>query len=413
MPRDTSSRPPSRIAGALRRPGIRPFALALGLVTLGMAPVLAQPATGGPTPGSSPATGDLAMRLPANIGSDAVDVDFTQDLATYLAGAAAGPEVDALDAALVAQGGSPASTQVVGASFGPEHEAFITGFRLPDADAATFRDAVIALWYVGAADVQRTEEAIAGVPALIVSQGPLAADDYPSGVLVDGDTVWIVSGAGAMVRSGLEALVLTSAGSVPRHAPVAAPYAPPFSWDGTVRETVTWDLASFKGKAEAVLTGSWVAELSTGGHCERDCTAYIPSGTIDWTFESSAPTKPRCENSTRGSIAPGDTVIPSDQMLFLEPADDDHVRYWGSGLIHVPPQECPGWNGIAAPDSFFSIGPPEDGMPNADESGDRYPSCDGLVWRIEQDATRLNGQCWRYHESGFEDVVAWELTATD
>ncbi len=93
--------------------------------------------------------------------------------------------------------------------------------------------------------------------------------------------------------------------------------------------------------------------------------------------------------------------------------DDDHVRFWGSGTFHVPDQPCVGWESDRGPGSFFSIPWPEDGDPFADESTDQYPSCANRQWRISSHDTRITGRCWQYHESGYEDVVEWDLVAKD
>lgn len=126
-----------------------------------------------------------------------------------------------------------------------------------------------------------------------------------------------------------------------------------------------------------------------------------------------APTRPPCSASTHGSLDPGTVIVPSEQMLFLDPTDDGHVRFWGSGLFRVPDQPCVGWEGGQGPGSFFDIPAREDGDPFADASNDQYPSCGNRQWRIAEDATRLAGRCWRYREPGYEDVVEWDLVARD
>jgi hypothetical protein len=162
------------------------------------------------------------------------------------------------------------------------------------------------------------------------------------------------------------------------------------------------------------LTGSWVPPATTTRYCDDDdCTDYAATGTIEWSWDVSAPTRPPCAASTRGSLEAGATVVPSDQMLFLDPTDDGHVRFWGSGTFRVPDQPCVGLEGAKRPGWFFWIPAPEDGDPYADETNDQYPSCGNRQWRITADATRITGRCWNDREPGYEDVVEWDLVAND
>jgi hypothetical protein len=100
-------------------------------------------------------------------------------------------------------------------------------------------------------------------------------------------------------------------------------------------------------------------------------------------------------------------------MLYLDPTGDGYVRFWGSGTFLLPAQPCVGWEADRGPGSFLEIPAPEDGQPFAEEMNDQFPSCNDRQWRIEESATRITGRCWQYHGSGYEDVVEWDLVATE
>ncbi|MFN8520452.1 MAG: hypothetical protein U0667_13880 [Chloroflexota bacterium] len=395
--------------------------LAMVLASAVLPGVLPAPIASAQDQGAAASTPDglLETRLPARIADDAVRLDLTDDLGSWLADAFPGethPELDALDAALAAQGSTRAEVRMVWASAGEDGDVQFTGFQLPDGDAQALRDAILAVYFLGFGELTRTDQDVAGRPVTYLSQGPLGSDPYPFGVLADGDGLWVVSAEADLLGPAMEALVGAATGALPRLDPDATGdgYVAPWGWEGTMRQTVTWNQASYRGTATATFTGAWLQPLTTVRYCDdRDCTSYIPTGSIDWSWDVSAPTRPRCSASTRGSLAPGGVVFPTDQMLFLDPTDDDHVRFWGSGTFHVPDQPCVGWEGDRGPGSFFSIPWPEDPDPFADESSDQYPSCANRQWRISSGDTRITGRCWNYHESGYEDVVEWDLVATD
>ncbi|MET0771999.1 MAG: hypothetical protein ABWZ82_02860 [Candidatus Limnocylindrales bacterium] len=363
--------------------------------------------------------GSMESRLPATIGDHPTRVLPDGDLGAWIEAAFPGethPEFDALDAALAAQGAARSDVRVAWAWAGEDTDLQIAGFQLPGGDAQAIRDAILGVYLVGLEPLIRTEQEVAGRPVMFVSQGPLESDSYPFGVVIDGDVVWIASGDATMLRQAVEALILAATGAVPRLDPSAVEspgYTAPWGWDGTVSQTITWDQGSYRGTSVGRHTGSWLQPPTLTGYCERDCQVYVPTGTIDWSWDVSAPTTPPCSASTRGSLAPGDVVTPTDQMLYLDPTDDGHVRFWGSGSFLVPDQPCVGWEADRGPGSFLEIPPPEDRPPSADELSDPFPSCNDRQWRITDSATRITGRCWQYHEPGYEDVVEWDLVAIE
>lgn len=387
----------------------------LAAVATGLAPGAMRAQDPSPT-ASSPAL-TLAGRLPAQIDGSPVQLDETTDLAAYLEAAYAGetgPELDALDAALADQGVSPAEVELVWAS-AFDSEVLIGGFRLPGGDASAFREALLGVYFLGFDGLEQAEMDVQGRSVTTVSQGPVADDPYPFAVLTDGDTLWIASVSSQLLEPTVTALVGAAGGTVARYdtgAVVDAGYAAPWGWEGTVSLTTTWNKNSYRGTSSARMTGTWLQPLTTIAYCEDDCTTYIPTGTIEWTWDVSAPTTPRCSASTRGSL-PSGGMRPEQQGLFLDPTDDGHVRYWGSGVMLVPDQPCVGWESAHQPSSFFDIPMPEDADPAADELGDARPPCFGRQWRIPADETRISGRCWRYDEQGYEEVIEWDLVAVE
>jgi hypothetical protein len=395
------------------------LALVLGSIIVAAGPPSASTRAQGPSPAGLGQGGSLVERLPAQVGGHAVRVDPTDDLGTWIDAVYQGethPELETLDAALEAQGLTREDVRVAWASAGDDLQ--VQGFQLPGGDAAASLEAILGVYFLGFPALTRTEQEVAGHPVTFLTVGPLESDEYPFGVVTDGDTVWIASASRDVLGQALEALVGAADGSVPRYEPGAAAASPgfsaPWSWDGTVSETVSWDKGAYRGTAVGRHIGSWLQPLTTTRYCDDlDCVAYIPTGTIEWSWDVSAPTRPPCSASTRGSLAPGAVVVPADQMLFLDPSDDGHVRFWGSGTFQLPDQPCVGWESDHGPGSFLSIPVPTEGDPNADEMTDPYPSCSDRQWRVAATDTRITGRCWNYHEPGYEDVVEWDLIATE
>ncbi|MCY7418549.1 MAG: hypothetical protein LH650_08655 [Chloroflexi bacterium] len=364
---------------------------------------------------ASPAPADLVARLPATIDGASVEVAFTEDLATWITEAFAGethPEISALETALAARSLSTADMTTTNASFGADLTDTIQGFQLPGGDAVTLSDAILDVYFIGFGELQRTDQTIAGQPVLMISDGPIETDSYPFAILLDRDVIWIASASEPNLRLAIEALVAVAAGTAPGNTG-AAPADPmdqaPEEWQGFTRETLTWNRESFVGEWTVTFRGPWVRPvLNDTGYCDTPCTVYIPAGTIDWTWESSTPTKPRCEEKTSGSLATGKVVVLQDQMLYLAPAGPDHYRYWGSGTSFSPAQKCSGWDSGSAAGGFFNIDPAED-APNADESVGSRPNCGSVVWRIPRDAASMSGKCWTQDYPGYEGTVEWDL----
>lgn len=410
-----ASVPATRSSSLPRLLGAAALAITVCVVDPAPPTILAQD----PSPSGSVPALPLTERLPARIADTPVQLELTDDLGTWVDEAFPAEEhteFDALDGALAAQGATRSEVQMAWAS-AHDSDIQITGFQIPGLDAEALRDPILAVYFLGLGDLTRTEQQIDGHPVTVVSRGPLEDDGYPSGIIAEGDTVWVASAGPDLLRQTMQALIGAATGTVARLDPVAARdpgYAAPWSWDGTVSQTITWDKGSYRGTEVGRLTGAWVLPLTTVRYCESDdCTAYIPTGTIDWSWDVSAPTRPPCAASTHGSLDPGTVVIPSDQMLFLDPGHDGFVRFWGSGTFRLPDQPCVGWEGDHGPGSFFSIPMPEDGDPFADESSDQYPSCGNRQWRFAAEDTTISGRCWNYREPGYEDVVEWDLVARE
>jgi hypothetical protein len=364
----------------------------------------------------------LATRLPATVAGDPVELAFSEDLGTWLDTlypSESHPEIEALAAALAADGVPLADVPTVTAFFGPDQGGQIQGFGVPVVeDVGPLQDAMLAAYLIGFGEMQRTERQVGDRAVTFLSEGPLDAEAYPFAVLPDAGVLWILNAEMAQLIDALEALLAVAAGTAPGHtgeAPPAPARIGPATWFGTMRETLTWTKGAYVGATSATFRGTWERiEREDISYClEGPCSAYLAMGEIEWTFESAAPGPPACRNRQTGSVSTGDVVIPQDQMLFLEPAGADHVRYWGMGTIRVPPQDCAGWEGISAPGAFFDIPAPEPEDDFADVSNDARPGCAEYDWRIEADAPELTGTCWRYDEPGYEQRFEWSLEDAD
>ena len=216
------------------------------------------------------------------------------------------------------------------------------------------------------------------------------------------------------IIDALEALLAVAAGTAPGNTsahPTPTHRIGPATWFGTMRGTVTWDKGAYVGEATAEFRGTWerIDDQAVGSCPSEPCVAYRPVGEVEWAFESAAPGPPACRSRQTGSVSAGEVVIPEDQMLYMGPAGTDHLRYWGSGTVFLPPQDCAGWEGVRAPDAFFDIPIADEDDPFADVSGAARPLCHAFDWRIERDAAELTGTCWRYDEPGYEQRFTWDL----
>ncbi len=380
------------------------------------------PQTTSASPGGSLAspggiTSGLVARLPATVADAPVVVAFTEDLRTWIdeaSGSEVHPESLTLEAALADAGLSTSDVTTLVASVGADGDGQIQGFQLPDVDASVLRDPLMAVYFLGFGVLQRTQQTIAERPVLMVSEGPLETASYPSAILVDGDTLWIATAEEPLLHQSIEALVGVASGLATGNTG-AAPADPmdqaPDAWQGRMRETLTWDREGYVGAWTVTFQGSWVRPvLNDIAHCAPGaCTVYIPAGTIDWTWVSSTPTTPRCEEQTSGSLPTGRVVTAQDQMLFLAPDGPDHYRYWGSGTTFGPAQKCFGWDMGTAPGGFFILGAADVDGPRADVAPPTRPDCSSLVWRIPRDAASMSGTCWTQDYPGYEGKVEWDL----
>jgi hypothetical protein len=400
---------------SVRRRGVFGVAgLMLALVVPAVPGSLAQ------EPGTAGA--DLAARLPATIDGGPVTVAYSQDLEAWLDAVFPGqshPEVEALATALAAQGLSFADVATVSADFGPDGFGVIQGFGIPGGDAAGLLDAFVDTYLIGMGEMERTEREIGDHPVTFLSEGPLEAADYPFAVLPDTDVLWILNAEMTQILDALEALLAVAAGTAPGNTTTAPPTPAeigPAGWTGTMSGTLKWTKGAYVGEAKATFRGTLERlKAEDSGYCLREgpCLAYVPMGEVEWLWESKAPGPPSCDVRKTGVAPTGDVVTPRDQMLIMEPAGADHLVYWGSGTVFLPPQDCVGWESDRSPSSFFEIPEPNEDDTYADVSGEARPGCHPLDWRIEVDAEELKGTCWGYDERGYEERYDWDLTAVD
>ncbi|MET0772751.1 MAG: hypothetical protein ABWZ82_06690, partial [Candidatus Limnocylindrales bacterium] len=328
------------------------------------------------------------------------------------------PEIDALEAALAAQGLTLDDVGTVTADFQVAQFGSIQGFEVPGADAAALQDPITAAYLIGLGELERTEREVGDRSVTFLSEGPLDTASYPFAVLPDSDVLWIVTAETSDIIDAVEALLAVAAGTAPGNASTAPPPPAaigPATWFGTMSGTTTWNKGKYVGETTATFRGTLERIEDEGvGYCPvAPCAAYRPMGEIAWTFESSAPGPPSCDERTSGSVATGDVVTPQDQMLFMEPIAPEHLGYWGTGAVSVPPQACAGWEGIRTPGMFFEIPPPEEDHLFADVTTELRPGCAAVDWRIERAATELKGACWRYDEAGYEQRFEWDLKDVD
>jgi hypothetical protein len=381
-----------------------------------------------PAAGTQPAqaqSGDpaesLEARLPATIDGAPIQVIVSEDLGAYLDAAFGGeshPEIDALETELAARGLTFADVDTVTAYFGADQSGMIQGFLVPGEDAASLQDPMTAAYLIGLGDLQRTVQEAGDHSVTFLSEGPLDAAEYTFAVLPDAEVLWVVVAETAAIIDAVEALLAVSAGTAPGNTSTAPPTPAaigPATWFGTMRGATSWTKGRYVGETTATFRGTLERIEDEGvGYCPLGpCAAYRPMGEITWTFDSEAPGPPSCRNHQTGSVLTGEGVIPSDQMLFLEPANEGYVRYYGTGSVSVPQQECAGWEGIRSPGLFFEIPPPDAEDPFADVEAARRPLCAEFDWRIERESTELKGTCWRYDEQGYEQRFDWDLRRVD
>jgi hypothetical protein len=362
----------------------------------------------------------LTSRLPAAIGGSPVEIVAMEDLGSWIDAVFAGeshPEIEALQAALGSAGLSLTDLPVVSAYFG-DQAGLIQGFQIPGGDASSFEDALTAVYLIGLGDIERTDQEVAGHSVTFLSEGPLDSAEFSYAVLPDSDVLWILNAETARIIEAIEAVLAVAAGQAPGNTG-AAPPSPaelgPATWFGTMRQSLTWDKGAYVGGTTAEFRGTWERVEDEGmSYCpDGPCAAYLPMGEVAWTFESAAPGPPSCRVREEGSVFAGDVVIPQDQMLYLAPAGTEHLRYWGSGTLFLPQQDCPGWEGIRSPSAFFDIPMADEEDPFADVSDEARPLCGEFDWRIERDAAQLQGTCWRYDERGYEQRFDWDLRRVD
>jgi hypothetical protein len=391
---------------------------ALALVVLWLvASTAVTVAQGSPAP--SPG---LTARLPATIDGAPVEIVVSEDLQAFVDTVFAGeshPEIDALEAALAAQGLSLTDVDAVTAYFGADQGGQVQGFAIPGGDAASVGDELVATYLIGLGELEPTQREVGDRTVTFLSEGPLDTSEYPFAILPDAGVLWIVNAELGRVLDAVGALLAVSAGEAPGNtgtAPTPTPAIGPATWFGTMTGTTTWNKGAYVGETSATFRGTLERIEEEGvSYCPfDDCVAYRPMGEVEWTFDSvGVDGNGDCQNHQTGSVSTGEVVIPQDQMLFMQAIAPDHLGYWGSATLFPPTQECRGWEGAGAQGSFFVIPPPEEDHVYADVSGETRPGCAKVDWRIERDATQFTGSCWGYDEPGYEVRYDWDLRRVD
>ncbi len=116
------------------------------------------------------------------------------------------PEIEALEAALAAQGVTFADVATVTAYFGPDGQ----GGRSRDSASPvgmrpSLQDAIVAAYLIGLGELERTERDVGDHSVTFLSEGPLDAAAYPFAVLPDAGVLWILTAEMTQILDALEA----------------------------------------------------------------------------------------------------------------------------------------------------------------------------------------------------------------
>lgn len=194
-------------------------------------------------------------------------------------------------------------------------------------------------------------------------------------------------------------------------------------WQGTMTGTYQWDLSTSQthGKGTATITALWeqVPADQPVVPCQGElpaCIAFLPTGTIDWTWEAH---QPLCSESRSGQVpggaandprnAGGANGVPlSTQVLVLQPIDADHFGYWVAGVWALPaPMKCDdGIHSVRHPPAYLTLSQDASGDGSADGTGN---SCDHTTWLIDTKADTIAGSGAQWSNSGSSMKFQWSL----
>jgi hypothetical protein len=186
-------------------------------------------------------------------------------------------------------------------------------------------------------------------------------------------------------------------------------------WQGTMKMTVTWKTgASSYGTATSSFSGLWVIDDDlTSSQCDPSstCTTLLrPTGTVNWTWDAHAATRPPCSQTTSGTQPAGQERVPLSpgQLLHMRPVDSGHIQYWGTGWFDPGVTlKCGNFEVGGLPGSYFEL---------ASEANGTYPvgadggTCNNRIWQIETKADTMSGSCISYKYWSGTETYEWNLT---
>ncbi len=200
-------------------------------------------------------------------------------------------------------------------------------------------------------------------------------------------------------------------------------------WRGTMTGTYTWDspAAGAKGTASSTFSGLWEpvpadqpVDPCQGGF-PATCIVYLPSGTVDWTWDShQVPPGGQCDEHRSGHVAAGAVNDPrnaggangvplSSQMLVLEPDGAGHLTFRGQGITALTERmTCSDvLHAETAPPAYLDL--PQNDPGSKPLGAGPGSSCDS-IWQIDAKAEEITGGCvqWSYPDNSMR--FTWHLT---
>ena len=210
----------------------------------------------------------------------------------------------------------------------------------------------------------------------------------------------------------------------PSGAPSAVPSAVPSSlpspgaslasggWTGTMTGTEKLTRQLFSGTTTTTFTGTWepipvddpiqLCQPAVGD----TCVAYLPQGTIHWTWDTHSDPPAACTSKKDGDAPAGSGNDPASaifgETLYLQPDATGGLTYWGDGIWKAPQPDCRSEE-LGSPPEYFSI--PQNLTPDTGAN-----LCHEVVRHIDATATTISGDCFGFNTPGHSLEYTWNLT---
>jgi hypothetical protein len=198
-------------------------------------------------------------------------------------------------------------------------------------------------------------------------------------------------------------------------------------WRGTMTGTYDWHRSETQGTGKAIFTGIWelappdtlVVPCRSVPPGPDDCLAYLPNGSIAWSWDAQQTGIGACDEHLTGSFpagaandprnAGGANEVPlSTQALVLTADGAGHYGYWGAGTWAMPDRMTCGDAelGTYDPPGYFSLSERASGTGAADGTGN---TCDHTLWQIDAAASSITGSCYAWNNTGSSLMYQWNL----